>query len=454
MTKLGKRLTKNSNEKSSRDPFGLPDIFNRVIFVEPGDERFSIGKATRPTRMNQDQEVPATTTDLARLNLETNSYKYACLFYEDSHKLRNGIIHNSKSKTLLVKCTNNDFAHKVSIVSEAHRVIINPNEEFNRLNEPLQTVATGYCSTNYPVTQTSTEEKLHPGATPINLFDSEEHDGEHENLDHRSISLSGIGGFYLALTQKRDTTTRSLRTNSISNVLSPQRAPWGKAMPSVTLQSARLPFHFPFSGTAPSFSKLEAQQQLRNGGQRAVRAGISSDVKYVQKCIKCSLCDNTIKGRYYDEEIIKDYSKKMKQVFAARVHECWGNIDGDIKKADKSPEAGVFKAARKNQQKTPVDYRYHVESYLLYCYSPEGNVKMSVFTDASVKQEAANCRRISDTNYSQYHTPVSHPHPQGSTFLDLDPENRNNCFGMWSITFYSNTENILITMADSVGEKQ
>ncbi|KAK1125105.1 hypothetical protein K0M31_006443 [Melipona bicolor] len=54
---------------------------------------------------------------------------------------------------------------------------------------------------------------------------------------------------------------------------------------------------------------------------------------------------------------------------------------------------------------------------------------MSAFTDASVKQESANCRRISDTNYSQYHTPVSHPHPQGSTFLDLDPENRNNCFG-------------------------
>nr|XP_012143969.1 PREDICTED: ETS-like protein pointed, isoform P1 isoform X2 [Megachile rotundata] len=54
--------------------------------------------------MNQDQEVPATATDLARL----------------------------------------------------------PNEEFTRLNEPLQTVATGYCPTNYSVAPTSNEEKLHP----------------------------------------------------------------------------------------------------------------------------------------------------------------------------------------------------------------------------------------------------------------------------------------------------
>lgn len=76
---------------SSCDLFGLSDISSRVIFVEPGDERFSIGKKTRLTRMNQDQEVPATTTDLARLvrweiwkcyyfiisqNSETNSYKY------------------------------------------------------------------------------------------------------------------------------------------------------------------------------------------------------------------------------------------------------------------------------------------------------------------------------------------------------------------------------------------
>ncbi|XP_046143160.1 ETS-like protein pointed [Osmia bicornis bicornis] len=54
--------------------------------------------------MNQDQEVPATATDLPRL----------------------------------------------------------PSEEFTRLNEPLQTVATGYCSTNYSVAQTNNEEKLHP----------------------------------------------------------------------------------------------------------------------------------------------------------------------------------------------------------------------------------------------------------------------------------------------------
>ncbi|XP_017889344.1 uncharacterized protein LOC108630518 [Ceratina calcarata] len=54
--------------------------------------------------MNQDQEVPATTTELARLT----------------------------------------------------------NEEFNRVNEPLQTVATGYCPTNFSVAQVNNEEKLHP----------------------------------------------------------------------------------------------------------------------------------------------------------------------------------------------------------------------------------------------------------------------------------------------------
>ncbi|CAD1481101.1 unnamed protein product, partial [Heterotrigona itama] len=77
--------------------------------------------------------------------------------------------------------------------------VFQPNEEFNRLNEPLQTVATGYCSTNYPVTQTSTEEKLHPDTREnvnqdlkpaetcnvyrvvSNLFDCEEHDEEHGN---------------------------------------------------------------------------------------------------------------------------------------------------------------------------------------------------------------------------------------------------------------------------------
>ncbi|XP_015434908.1 PREDICTED: uncharacterized protein LOC107190597 [Dufourea novaeangliae] len=53
--------------------------------------------------MNQDQEVPAAVTDLARL----------------------------------------------------------PGEEFSRLSEPLQTVAAGYCPTNYTVAQPSTEEKLH-----------------------------------------------------------------------------------------------------------------------------------------------------------------------------------------------------------------------------------------------------------------------------------------------------
>ncbi|XP_076296012.1 ets96B [Lasioglossum baleicum] len=48
--------------------------------------------------------------------------------------------------------------------------------------------------------------------------------------------------------------------------------------------------------------------------------------------------------------------------------------------------------------------------------------------DANVKQESANCRRISDANYAQYQATVSHPHGQSSTFLDLDPENRSSCF--------------------------
>ncbi|XP_078032764.1 ETS variant transcription factor Ets96B [Augochlora pura] len=47
--------------------------------------------------------------------------------------------------------------------------------------------------------------------------------------------------------------------------------------------------------------------------------------------------------------------------------------------------------------------------------------------DANVKQESANCRRISDASYAQYQASVSHP--QSSTFLDLDPENRPTCFG-------------------------
>ncbi|XP_076759548.1 ets96B isoform X2 [Xylocopa sonorina] len=50
-------------------------------------------------------------------------------------------------------------------------------------------------------------------------------------------------------------------------------------------------------------------------------------------------------------------------------------------------------------------------------------------SNANVKQESANCRRITDANYSPYQASVSHPHSQGTTFLDLEPENRNNCFG-------------------------
>lgn len=68
---------------------------------------------------------------------------------------------------------------------------------------------------------------------------------------------------------------------------------------------------------------------------------------------------------------------------------------------------------------------YHREFFVDSCVS---NAYVAFFfsTDASVKQESANCGRINDTNYSQYQ---SVNHPQSSTFLDLDPENRNNCFG-------------------------
>ncbi|XP_076229142.1 ets96B isoform X2 [Nomia melanderi] len=54
--------------------------------------------------------------------------------------------------------------------------------------------------------------------------------------------------------------------------------------------------------------------------------------------------------------------------------------------------------------------------------------------DTNVKQESANCRRISDASYAQYQASVSHPHGQNSTFLDLDPENRSNCFGASKLT--------------------
>lgn len=51
----------------------------------------------------------------------------------------------------------------VIILTRIFNLCLQPSEEFNRLNEPLQTVATGYCPTSYPVTQSNTEEKLHPG---------------------------------------------------------------------------------------------------------------------------------------------------------------------------------------------------------------------------------------------------------------------------------------------------
>ncbi|XP_043600070.1 ETS translocation variant 1 [Bombus pyrosoma] len=67
-------------------------------------------------------------------------------------------------------------------------------------------------------------------------------------------------------------------------------------------------------------------------------------------------------------------------------------------------------------------------------------------TNANVKQESANCRRIDDTNYSQYQTPMNHAHSQGSTFLDLDPENRSNCFGNTKMSSRTNeaTKNVAV----------
>ncbi|XP_053977949.1 ETS translocation variant 1-like [Hylaeus volcanicus] len=50
-------------------------------------------------------------------------------------------------------------------------------------------------------------------------------------------------------------------------------------------------------------------------------------------------------------------------------------------------------------------------------------------SNVSVKQESANCRRINDSNYTQYQASINHSHGQGSIFLDLDPDNRPNCFG-------------------------
>ncbi|XP_076165934.1 ets96B [Ptiloglossa arizonensis] len=49
-------------------------------------------------------------------------------------------------------------------------------------------------------------------------------------------------------------------------------------------------------------------------------------------------------------------------------------------------------------------------------------------SSANVKQESANCRKINDAEYAQYQA-SGHSHGQGSTFLDLDPDSRTNCFG-------------------------
>lgn len=59
--------------------------------------------------------------------------------------------------------TRNRKIETVIILTRIFNLCLQPSEEFNRLNEPLQTVATGYCPTSYPVTQSNTEEKLHPG---------------------------------------------------------------------------------------------------------------------------------------------------------------------------------------------------------------------------------------------------------------------------------------------------
>ncbi|PBC34888.1 ETS translocation variant [Apis cerana cerana] len=111
--------------------------------------------------MNQDQEVPATTTDLARL----------------------------------------------------------PSEEFNRLNEPLQTVATGYCPTSYPVTQSNTEEKLHPGSS-CETEDSEQYVPEFHrmsNVKQESANCRRINDSNYSQYQSQSTTFLDLDPENRNN---------------------------------------------------------------------------------------------------------------------------------------------------------------------------------------------------------------------------------------------
>ncbi|XP_076242318.1 ets96B [Calliopsis andreniformis] len=77
---------------------------------------------------------------------------------------------------------------------------------------------------------------------------------------------------------------------------------------------------------------------------------------------------------------------------------------------------------------------YRQESWLQdgsSCETEDGEQYVPQFhrlSNASVKQESANCRKISDVNYAQYQASVN-PHGQNNTFLDLEPDNRANCFG-------------------------
>lgn len=52
---------------------------------------------------------------------------------------------------------------KVEIRFSFWSLFFQPNEEFSRLNEPLQTVVVNYCPTNYSVAPANDEEKLHSG---------------------------------------------------------------------------------------------------------------------------------------------------------------------------------------------------------------------------------------------------------------------------------------------------
>ncbi|XP_043265895.1 ETS translocation variant 1-like [Colletes gigas] len=69
-------------------------------------------------------------------------------------------------------------------------------------------------------------------------------------------------------------------------------------------------------------------------------------------------------------------------------------------------------------------------------------------SNASVKQESGNCRRINDTDYRQYQASVGHSHGQGTTFLDLDPDSRTICFGNNKLNSRTNDTTKSITVKE------